>query len=264
MPARYGVAGCILVVLGLVSLALLAGEGAFDVARTIGPYVLLALVAGIYLAGESRSALRAISFLFRRAIVGSVEAKKQSGADGPAGGLDDQIVRLGNVLKFARAIPVVDRFETVDIPALVTDVIAGKTYARLCLSSSPTRPIFTLASREALTRALEILIENALMSGAARAVLSCDSGTSALVVHVDDDGPGVPKSVRAEVLEWRYHMATPPACHAPCLADVVIARQIARAHRGDVVIGCSPLGGARFTLRLPLVADNTLELAKAS
>jgi signal transduction histidine kinase len=43
----------------------------------------------------------------------------------------------------------------------------------------------------------------------------------------------------------------------------VIARQIARAHGGDIVVSSSPEGGARFTLRLPklLEQENALQVA---
>ena len=129
--------------------------------------------------------------------------------------------------------------------------------------STKAKPFHALASGAAIERALEILVENALTHGS-QASVSCDHGTSAVVVHVDDDGPGVPRSERAHVFDWGYYMSTPPSQQTGCRAELVIARRIARANGGDIVVGPSPLGGARYTVQLPLLGEHELALAMAS
>ena len=134
--------------------------------------------------------------------------------------------------------------------------------ARLTVNTK-ANSFHALASRPAIARAFEILVENALTNGS-RASLSCDHGTSNVVVHVDDDGPGVPRSERTHVFDWHYYMSTPPSQQVGCRAELVIARQIVRAHGGDIVVAASPLGGARYTVRLPLLSEHELVMAMAS
>jgi signal transduction histidine kinase len=69
---------------------------------------------------------------------------------------------------------------------------------------------------------------------------------------VDDDGPGVERDDRERIFEWQYYMTTAPSQRRGCCAELVIARRIARSSGGELVVGASPMGGSRFTLRLPL------------
>jgi signal transduction histidine kinase len=48
-------------------------------------------------------------------------------------------------------------------------------------------------------------------------------------------------------------MSTPPSQRAGSLAELVVARKIVRSFGGEIFVTSSPLGGARFTARLPLV-----------
>lgn len=258
MLVRRGVAGCILGLLVLLLLAVHATEGGLDVIETAGRTVLFGLAA-IFLAWEAMLTMR------KRPARANAGAANRSAASRPDKGpatVDDMVGMLGDTLKLARPAPAVARLEPVDVTEVLQDLLARMEALRVSLAGRP-RVLRTLASRPALVRAFEILVENGLASGS-RVVLSCDSGTFALAVHVDDDGPGIPKSVRAQVLEWQYYMATPPSRQVGCRAEVVLARQIARAHGGDILVGCSPLGGARFTMRLPLLAEDAPELAAAS
>jgi signal transduction histidine kinase len=139
--------------------------------------------------------------------------------------------------------------QPVELTALLGAAI--RKHGRSDLAGAPTA-ISTFGDGRALANLFDNLIANALSSGS-RAVLRLDRGTSAVVVHVDDDGPGVPRGDRAGVFHRRTGRE---AC--------VTARQIARAHGGDIVISCSPEGGARFTVRLPLHSEQATELQVAS
>lgn len=261
MLARRGVAACILVSLVLAPLVAHAAGVRLD-ARTVGLAMLLGLAAAVFLAGEAMPARRRpLSGAPKAVPLPADDAGQPQDALRPTG-IDEQVALLSTVLQLARPAPAVERLTPVDVAALVAELVAQKGSPCVRVAGRQ-RPIYALASREALARALEILIENALASGT-RAEVSLDCGTSALVVHVDDDGPGVPKRLRAEVLAWHYHMATPSSQQTGCKAEVVIARQILRAHGGEIVVGSSPLGGARFTARLPLLASDSLTLAEAS
>ncbi len=260
MLVRRGVAGCILVCLVLLLLALTAlGSDGLNVLGVIDPYTLICVSALILLAGEA-VCLIGISRAREVPLVPEDDADARN-AQAPAASADDLVQMLDDALLLSRPVPAVERLEPVNLSDLLGGLARRRGTTRLELRIRP-RPFLTLASQPALDRALEILIDNALSSGV-RAVVECDCGTSTVLVHVDDDGPGVPRSERTQVFEWRYYMSTPPTRQSG-RADLVIARQILRAHGGDIVVGCSPQGGARFSAQLPLLGEHEAELAQAS
>ena len=74
-----------------------------------------------------------------------------------------------------------------------------------------------------------------------------------LTVTVDDDGPGIPADLREEVFKpfLRLDDARNQDEGGTGLG-LAIARDIARSHGGDIVLGDSPLGGLRATVRVPV------------
>ncbi len=250
MLARRGVVACILAFLGTTLIAMLViGNDDLRLLYAIAPYALLFYAALAFLASEAALTLRpqhADKFLGPSALTG----------------VDDLVGMLGDTLKIARDIPVVANLEPLDLTALLSALTNNQSSARLTLTPTSI-PLQTLASGPALSRALNIVIENAL-SGSSRVSISCDHGTTALVVHVDTDGPGIAREDRTRVFEWHYYMSTPPSQQVGCRAELVIARQIARAHGGDITVAASPMGGARFSIRLPLLREQEMELAEAS
>jgi two-component system, OmpR family, osmolarity sensor histidine kinase EnvZ len=74
-----------------------------------------------------------------------------------------------------------------------------------------------------------------------------------LTVTVDDDGPGIPVSLREDVFKpfLRLDDARNQDEGGTGLG-LAIARDIARSHGGDITLGDSPLGGLRATVRVPV------------
>jgi len=74
-----------------------------------------------------------------------------------------------------------------------------------------------------------------------------------LSVTVDDDGPGIPPDKREEVFKpfLRLDDARNQDEGGTGLG-LAIARDIARSHGGDIMLGDSPLGGLRATVRIPV------------
>ncbi len=71
-------------------------------------------------------------------------------------------------------------------------------------------------------------------------------GRSALVM-VDDDGPGIPRDRRESV----FRPFESGAAGGTGLG-LTIARDIVRAHGGDITLEDSPMGGLRARVRLPV------------
>jgi len=74
-----------------------------------------------------------------------------------------------------------------------------------------------------------------------------------LTITVDDDGPGIPQGMREEVFKpfLRLDDARNQDEGGTGLG-LAIARDIARSHGGDILLGDSPLGGLRATVRVPV------------
>jgi two-component system, OmpR family, osmolarity sensor histidine kinase EnvZ len=74
-----------------------------------------------------------------------------------------------------------------------------------------------------------------------------------LTVTIDDDGPGIPAGMREEV--FRPFLRLDDARNQDeggTGLGLAIARDIARSHGGDIMLGDSPLGGLRVTVRVPV------------
>ena len=74
-----------------------------------------------------------------------------------------------------------------------------------------------------------------------------------LTVTIDDDGPGIPAEMREEVFKpfLRLDDARNQDEGGTGLG-LAIARDIARSHGGDIMLGDSSLGGLRATVRVPV------------
>ena len=108
------------------------------------------------------------------------------------------------------------------------------------------------ADRAVLDRVLSNLLDNALRHGAAggRVQLEARADEQGLVIALDDAGPGIPESERERVFERFVRLDRSRRGSAGGLG-LALARSMARLLGGDLRIGRSRLGGARFEWRLP-------------
>jgi two-component system osmolarity sensor histidine kinase EnvZ len=105
---------------------------------------------------------------------------------------------------------------------------------------------------DAFRRLLTNLVSNAARFGD-RIAIRATHDARYLIVMVDDDGPGIPPEQREEV--FRPFVRLDEARNVDSGGTglgLAIARDVARAHGGDIMLGESPLGGLRATVRLPV------------
>ncbi|ATR81983.1 two-component sensor histidine kinase [Pseudomonas sp. HLS-6] len=103
----------------------------------------------------------------------------------------------------------------------------------------------------ALRRCMGNLIDNALKYGQ-RAHLRIEDSDQAFVLHVDDEGPGVPEQRLEQVFEPHFRLAGQQQGYGLGLG---IARNIAHSHGGELTLQNLREGGLRVTLRLPRTGD---------
>ena len=72
-------------------------------------------------------------------------------------------------------------------------------------------------------------------------------------ITVDDDGPGVPEDKREDVFRPFYRLDNERnESTGSAGLGLTIARDVVRAHGGDIQLSESPLGGLRVLVRLPV------------
>ncbi len=105
---------------------------------------------------------------------------------------------------------------------------------------------------DAFRRLLTNLVSNAARYGD-RIAIRATHDARYLIVMVDDDGPGIPPDQREDVFRPFFRLDEARNVDGGGTGlGLAIARDIARAHGGDIMLADSPLGGLRATVRLPV------------
>jgi nitrogen fixation/metabolism regulation signal transduction histidine kinase len=113
------------------------------------------------------------------------------------------------------------------------------------------------ADRQLLKQVLVNLVENAVLSAReagrepVQVEVSVELVGSWIEIRVDDNGPGVPEPLRDRVFE-PYHTTRAQGTGL----GLAIVKKIILDHGGEVRVEASPLGGARFVVRLPRFFDD--------
>lgn len=96
------------------------------------------------------------------------------------------------------------------------------------------------------------LLENAFKYGKRHVRMSSAIEGNRLRIDVEDDGPGVPVNQRERILERGQRLDTSIPGQGIGLA---VAAEIVRSYEGTILILDSSLGGARFSLYLPMTPE---------
>ncbi len=113
-------------------------------------------------------------------------------------------------------------------------------------------PVRVSANTDLVARAVRNLIANAARHAVTEVVVTLGSDSATALIQVDDDGPGVSDEHHEAVFARFTRLdEARDRDHGGAGLGLAIAREVARAHGGDVTIARSHLGGARFTLSLP-------------
>lgn len=157
-------------------------------------------------------------------------------------------------LAFARGDALESEPELVDPLELLREIAARAARAGQAVTEGPIEGAGRMLLRTAaISRAVENLIGNAVRYGR-RAELGAVLSERALVISVEDDGPGIPRERREEAM--RPFSRLDPARNQDSGSGVglglAIAADVARSHGGTLRLGESArLGGLKAELVLP-------------
>lgn len=152
---------------------------------------------------------------------------------------------IGDYLAFARG-EGTEQARPTDLASVLEDVAAGARRAGTEVALDVPVGLVLLLRTDALRRAVTNLVDNARRHARHIALAAKRSSERAVQVTVDDDGPGIAP-------EQREHAFRPFASNAAggTGLGLTIARDIVRAHGGDILLEQSPLGGLRARIQLP-------------
>ncbi len=145
----------------------------------------------------------------------------------------------------------VAQWETADIAALCQDVVAHRGLDRALVVGD--RPVVRTDARR-LERIVGNLVDNAQAHGAGVVQVIVQREEDAVTIMVDDNGPGVDEAVRERLFEPFTRGESSSGVEGAGLG-LAIALDQARVLGGELTVGPSPGGGARFVATLPITTE---------
>jgi signal transduction histidine kinase len=107
-----------------------------------------------------------------------------------------------------------------------------------------------------LGRVVRNLVDNAVRHAEHAVVVGLGTAGGEAVLTVDDDGHGIPEADRSRVFARFVRLDEGRARDAGGSGlGLAIVDAVVRGHGGSVAVSAAPGGGARFTVRLPLLRD---------
>jgi two-component system osmolarity sensor histidine kinase EnvZ len=152
---------------------------------------------------------------------------------------------IGGYLAFARG-EGSEQAEPVNLSAVLEEVAAGARRAGAAVEVDAPSALTLSLRANAVRRAITNLVDNARRHAHRVALAAMPQGRMVFVT-VDDDGPGIPPERRESV----FRPFESDSAGGTGLG-LTIARDIVRAHGGEIVLEDSPLGGLRARIRLPV------------
>lgn len=139
-----------------------------------------------------------------------------------------------------------------DIGELLGDVVGAFNRAGSRIDSHIEGRVRLVVKPNAMRRLLTNLVANA-RKYAEHVWLKAGLRQGAVEILVDDDGPGIPAEERERVFRPFYRLDRSRNSETGGTGlGLAIARDIARAHGGDIYLEDSPYGGLRARVRIPL------------
>ncbi len=175
-----------------------------------------------------------------------VAAAAEHDIGGMTADVDEMDRMIGGYLAFARGEGTEQARET-DLIALLGEVAAAAQRSGKAVQTQSGPPLPLPLRADAVRRAITNLTDNACRHARRVVLAACRAGPHIIQVTVDDDGPGIPLDRRESVFR-----AFASGAQGGTGLGLTIARDIVRAHGGEILLEDSPLGGLRARIVLPV------------
>jgi len=175
--------------------------------------------------------------------------------------IDRAVALCSGTLNFTRegAPPLrLQRFLLASMVEELADVLELKGGERPLLLDRVPPDLAVEADREQLHRVLMNLLRNAMEAGARSITVGAETVNGEIAIEVRDDGPGLPPKALANLFLPFAGSARPGGTGL----GLAIAREVMRAHGGDIVLSESTQHGTLFRLSLPRLGALEVEVRR--
>jgi two-component system osmolarity sensor histidine kinase EnvZ len=153
---------------------------------------------------------------------------------------------IGGYLAFARG-EGSEQAQATDLAVMLEELAASARRSGARVELAASEGLVLKLRPDAMRRAIANLLDNARRHARRITLAAALQGERTVLVTVDDDGPGIPAERRESV----FRPFESGAAGGTGLG-LTIARDIVRAHGGEILLEDSPLGGLRARVRLPV------------
>jgi hypothetical protein len=170
--------------------------------------------------------------------------------------LEELEAMVSATLAFGRDARTTEPVSSLDLAELLRTILdeTGDAWPDLTAKLNYEGPThFTVRARPlAMKRVFANLVSNAAIYGGGARLRLLPPADGALVIEIEDDGPGIPPSELERMFE-PFHRGEPSRNRETggVGLGLPIARNICRAHGGDVTLANRPTGGVKATVTLP-------------
>ena len=140
-----------------------------------------------------------------------------------------------------------EQAQLIDLAGLLGDVATAARRSGTDITLDAKNDLVIKLRQDAIRRAITNLVDNAARHGKHVAIAAARHDERTVHITIDDDGPGIPTDQREAVFKPFESQA-----EGGTGLGLAIARDIVRAHGGDITLTTSPLGGLQARVHLPV------------
>ena len=163
--------------------------------------------------------------------------------------VDEMEKMLNEYLQFAST-DAKDKTETFDLSELVKNI--NNKYENPNIINDFDSQIYFNGRKNLIQRCINNLIDNSLKYGK-KIVVKIKKQNSNIIISIDDDGPGIPKSEYQNIIKPFYKIDKSRSDSKSSVGlGLTISSDIAKSHGGDINFEKSKLGGLQVRISLPV------------
>lgn len=205
----------------------------------------------------------ATALLISDRLSSSTDAKVRASAPMLLGAIERAVALCTRTMEFVREGPPTLATTAFPLRSLVADAaVAAKAAASdevaRVVTEAPEALVLT-ADRDLLFRVFLNLMRNAIEAGAGTVTVSAAEQDGVVAIDIADDGPGLPPALADDPFR-PFHSGR----RGGSGLGLAIARDLVRAHGGEIELAATGPGGTRFRLSLPLVPEMEAGEAEAA
>jgi two-component system osmolarity sensor histidine kinase EnvZ len=163
--------------------------------------------------------------------------------------VDEMEKMLNEYLQFAST-DAKDKTETFDLSELVENI--NNKYKNPNIINDFDSQIYFNGRKNLIQRCINNLVDNSLKYGK-KIVVKIKKQNSNIIISIDDDGPGIPKSEYQNIIKPFYKIDKSRSDSKSSVGlGLTISSDIAKSHGGDINFEKSKLGGLQVRISLPV------------